>query len=182
MARAGAFYSEVGDRIRALPGVDAVSWSNAVPVESRGYVEDVFVDGFEPGPDAAIVESIHMNMVSSGFFDVVGIPLVRGRDLDASPGSHEIVVNAALAARYWPGADPIGRRLQLGVDGVFEVVGVAADTTMRRLAETPFPYIYAPIFFDGRVGSRRLAVRAAADPAVVAASVLAVSFGKLLLS
>jgi predicted permease len=158
-ARAAVFFDQVGERLAALPGVRAVSMSNAVPVETRGYVEDVLVEGFEPAAGEDAVQSIHMNVVSSNFFEVVGIPLLRGRVLDASPGSREVVINEALARRYWRGGDAIGRRLGLGGAGPFEVVGVAADTTMRRLGEEPFPYIFAPLFFGGGVPSPRLALR-----------------------
>lgn len=158
-ARAVTFFEEVAERLGALPGVQSVSWSNAVPVESRGYVEDVVVDGYTPGDAADAVQSIHVNMVSGSFFETVGIPLLRGRVLDDGSASREVVVNQVLADRYWPGAEALGKRLQLGPNGSFEVVGVAATTTLRRLGEEPFPYMFAPLFFSGGVGSPRLALR-----------------------
>jgi predicted permease len=172
-ARAALFFEQAGERLAALPGVRAVSWSNAVPVETRGYVEDVRVEGFEPAAGEDAVQSIHVNMVSSDFFEVVGIPLLRGRVLDARPGSHEVMVNEALAERYWPGAEAIGKRLWLGPAGAFDVVGVAADTTLRRLGEEPFPYIFAPLLFGGGVPSPRLALRVDQDVRPTAAAIRA---------
>ncbi len=173
VARAESFYRQVDEGISALPGVESVSWSNAVPVESRGYVEDVLVEGYVPAADESRVQSIHMNVISDSYFETIGIALQRGRAPDTRPDSREVVVNAFLAERYWPGENPLGKRLRLGRSSEFEVVGVAATTKMRRLEEDPFPYIYAPLFFDGSVGSRRLAVRTSSNPATIAAAVAA---------
>jgi len=170
-ASAALFFEQAAEQLRALPGVEAVSWSNAVPVETRGYVEDVVVEGYEPGGDEQRVQSIHVNMVSSGFFDTIGIPMLRGRALDGRPQSREVVVNETLAALYWPGQNPLGKHLLLGQAGSFEVVGVSADFTARHLGEDPYPYIFAPLFFAGGVGSPRLALRVAAGNVVTADAV-----------
>jgi predicted permease len=165
------FFDQAAQRLRAPPGVESVSWSNAVPVETRGYVEDVVVEGYEPGGDEQRVQSIHVNMVSSGFFETIGIPLLRGRVLDGRPRSHEVVVNETLAARYWPGQNALGKHLVLGPAGSFEVVGVSADFTARHLGEDPYPYIFAPLFFAGGVGSPRLALRVTPGNVVTAEAI-----------
>ena len=86
-----------------------------------------------------------MNAVSGDYFQVAGIPLVRGRTLgpeDTEGGTAGVVVNEALAAEIWPGLDPLGRTLAVRDDLAYVVVGVARTATYYELGEQPTPQTY----------------------------------------
>ena len=87
-----------------------------------------------------------VNTVGAGYFVTMGIPLVRGRGFTSGdrPGAASVVVvNESFARRFWPGQDPIGRRLD-GGDGEREVVGVARDGKYWSLTEEPQPHLQSP--------------------------------------
>jgi putative ABC transport system permease protein len=103
--------------------------------------------------------------VGPDYFRTMGIPLVRGREFNAQdrPGAPGVaIINEALAKRFWPGRDPIGRRLIVG-DAHLEVVGVVRTGKYRTLGEGPLPFLYRPVLQDYRPRCT-LVVRAAGDP------------------
>lgn len=121
--------------------VEAVSWSTVPPLAPEEIRETFTIVG-RPSPDAP--PSVELNEVGSGFFRAAGIPLVRGaralgqRDVDTPMA----VINEAMAARYWPGRDPVGQRITLmGLE--LPVVAVAADTRLHGHASEPEPYVFA---------------------------------------
>jgi putative ABC transport system permease protein len=89
-------------------------------------------------------------MISGGYFAAMGIPVLSGRTFsgdDVREGGHVAIVSAALAKKYWPGGDPLGRRVRFddkpGTPWI-TIVGVAADTRQLGLAEAPPPLLYVP--------------------------------------
>jgi putative ABC transport system permease protein len=110
------------------------------------------VDGFpvEPG---RLPPMIHYATVTPGYFDTVRIPLLQGGDFDSGDmreGVRNVVVNRALAERYWPGQDPIGRQLRPASSENpdrpwFVVKGIVADVRDQGLREPPRPLIYFPL-------------------------------------
>jgi predicted permease len=139
--RAQVFYDRLAERLRALPGVEAVGWATSLPFGSDNEIfvrpaGVTFADGTVP---TAVV-----TYVSADFFRTIGIPIVRGRALDerdraGAPGA--AVISEAMAARLWPGHDPIGRRF----NGNITVVGVAQDIRFRDLTGRPEPYLYGSL-------------------------------------
>ena len=117
-----------------------------------------------------------MNWVSPGYFLTAGIPLVAGREFDERDGEHAArvaVVNESIARRYFPGLNPIGRRIGSSKLET-EIVGVVRDAHTQTLHEPPVPMIYFPI--DQRPAARNtsitnLDVRVAGDPRQVVADV-----------
>jgi predicted permease len=110
--------------------------------------------------------NIYFNVVGGGYFETMGIPVVRGRefgaaDREGAPGT--VVVNQTLAARMWPGADPIGKRLSFaGASGPWlTVVGVARDAKYNSLGEETPPYMYLAQAQNDR---RQLVLHARAAP------------------
>jgi predicted permease len=111
--------------------------------------------------------------VDTGFFAAAGIEIVRGRDFQAQeggPGARVAIVNEALAARLWPGQNPIGRHLQQ--DGLVEVVGLVRTAKIRNLGEAPRPVLYTPLS-GGRPASVWYLVRTAGDADRTAVAALA---------
>src|SRR5262249_20944083 len=91
--------------------------------------------------------SLYRNWVSPGYFGTVGIPLVAGREFsvrDVAQGARVTIVNESIAKRYFPGQDPIGKRLgESGLDT--EIVGVVRDARTQTLHEPPVPMAYFPV-------------------------------------
>ena len=90
----------------------------------------------------------HPRLVSTGYFQTMGIPLVRGReftDHDADASDDVVVVNEAAARRYWPNEDPIGQRISLGAEADWrEIVGVVGDTRHEGLDADADPAAFLP--------------------------------------
>src|SRR6185369_17992846 len=107
------------------------------------------------------------NAVSTGYFETLGIPLLRGRDFspaDDRSARRVAIVNETLAARLWPGQEAPGKRLILGPGGpVLEVVGVARDGKYGFLFEPPLPFFYVPLAQESK-SLRVLHLATAVDP------------------
>jgi predicted permease len=122
------------------------------------------VEGYEPQPGEDM--EFNFNVVGPEYFEVMRVPLVGGRGFAAADreGAPQVaVVNETFAARYWPGQDPIGKRLTAfsGATGI-EIVGIARDGKYQTLTEAPLPYIYRPFLQDYE--EMTLHVRLARDP------------------
>src|SRR5262249_22941278 len=149
--------------------------AQTLPLGGRAIGEGMAPEGepMAPGEDAVVF----LNTVSPGYFDVLGIPLVSGRDFTTEdrPGSPRVaIVNETLARRFWSGASPLGRRLRVGgrAEDAYEVVGVARDGKYVSQTETPRPFAYFPILQQGnRYGETILLVRGAEGADRVAAGV-----------
>ena len=91
---------------------------------------------------------VHTRLVSSGYFQVMGIPLVRGRVFsshDAETSGNVVIINEAAARRYWPNEDPMGQRISIGAtDDWREIVGVVGDTRHEGLDADADPAAYLP--------------------------------------
>jgi putative ABC transport system permease protein len=110
---ARAFMSRSLDAIRQLPGVVAAGSTTIVPMTRGGQSGLVVADGYVPKPGELPVSGVR-SVVTPGYFEAVGTPLIRGRYFDArddDPASKSIVIDEALARRFWPGGDAVGRRM-----------------------------------------------------------------------
>ncbi|HXM76811.1 MAG TPA: ABC transporter permease, partial [Thermoanaerobaculia bacterium] len=134
------------DRVRALPTVQSAALSRIRPFTYQTYSSSsIAVDGYQSAPDE--LPSVEYNEVGPDYFATLGIPLVSGREFTrADDGLAPLVavVNQTMAARYWRGQDPIGKRVQ--VKGRWlQVVGVARTAKYQTLLETPKPFFYVPL-------------------------------------
>jgi predicted permease len=159
------FFTEIRDRVGALPGVHGVTVSTALPLGQMHGHHDVEIDGYEPAPDEYMI--FKRNAVGPGYFETMGIPIVRGRAIDARDQADSqpvAVVNEAMASRFWADGDPIGRtiRADLGVPRV--VVGVMKDGKYRSLSEPTEPYLCIPMSQAPYVQRRYLLARTSGDP------------------
>jgi predicted permease len=160
--RAIAFSRELDAWVKTLPGVVATSRAAAAPLGGRRYI-----GGFTlPGDKNA--RSMEYNRVTAGFFASVGIPIVRGRDFEASDASSGAVIVSEGAARaLWPGQNPIGKAIL--DEQSHTVVGVARDAQVTEIGSTtPFLYIAAGDRDALEVGT--VIVRSNAPDATVAAA------------
>jgi putative ABC transport system permease protein len=145
--RAVAFYRDLLPQLRALPGITALAAVRSPPtiVNSNGaYRLEGDNDPFTVNSPQAL-----FNVVTPGYFQTLGVPVRRGREVadgdtyDAPPVA---VINEALARASFPGQDPIGRRIQCGLDrpDFMTIVGVVGDLRARGPARPPLPEIYMP--------------------------------------
>ena len=162
-SRGGGFYGSVLDYVSGLPGVQSVSLASALPVTAGG----TRLQRPENGTKSAVNEPISIDIVriAPRFFETIGLPLLRGRDfqnLDTEKSTPTIIVNEAMARKFWPGIDPVGRTFNDG-DKTLEIIGVARDTKYRDLREAPRMTMYRPLaqFYASTVD---LLVRTKNDP------------------
>ena len=145
--RGRAYYADTVARVRALPGVKDVALGALVPLGIGGESSGYRIDGYLP-PDPSGVVSVNNNFVSPNYFNVLGIPIRRGRVFHADDGLPTApvvaVVNETAARTYWADQNPIGRLIRRGTAPPIEVVGIVADITYNTPGEAPQPFIYLP--------------------------------------
>ena len=165
-SRAEEFYPKLLDRMKALPGVVAVTWTEAIPMQPSGTMTfTTEIDGSKR------VDQATKYIVGSDYFPIMGIRILRGRGFekdDEKRSAHSIVVSEALAQTVWENDDPVGRRLTLvnkndvtfglmggssfdyvtsSPDQSYVVVGVADDVLETPVAR-PSPAVYLPMTED----------------------------------
>jgi len=142
-----AFYDQVIGRVRALPGVTNAALASSLPIDGSQW-NSIFIVGDKPVPERSKLPNAAFTPVSAGYFDTIGMRLIRGRYLDATDtadSAKTIVVNETLAGRLWPGENPVGKRLKQGwpetperISPWRQIVGVVSDVKMNGItAETP---------------------------------------------
>ena len=165
------FFDEAASRIASLPGVRAAAIAQNPPL-AGGLLRSVFPEGQDTTTRDRIL--VQVNSVGVDYFDAIGIPLLRGRDFartDAPGAPLVVIVNETMAERFWPGADPIGKRFKFfGDDQFTTVVGVARNSKYNGVAEDPIPFIYQPLL-QNYTPQATLHVRADGNAALLAAAV-----------
>jgi putative ABC transport system permease protein len=152
-ARAATFHAQLSERLKALPGIKSVSLAQTAPFAGR---RDAAID--IEGAEATTHESavtVGANEVSAEYFQTLGIPLRRGRyftDEDARSGQSPAVISQAMANRFWPGVDPIGKRFKDSPGTSHEIVGVVADISSRQIGRLDGPFFYTPASPDKLTG------------------------------
>jgi putative ABC transport system permease protein len=153
--RVVAFHHAVLDRIAALPGVAAASASTCLPLSREAFCfgSTLAVEGQRPQPGRPVAQ----RAVAGGYFEAMGIRVLRGRGLDRTDIDRRepvVVVDEAMVGAYFPGGDPIGRRIAFGYqssNGPWRtIVGVVENTVTTGLAElSPIPKLYLPMSTSG---------------------------------
>ncbi len=161
-----ALFESLRERAKALPGVHDAAWVEYLPLSLALNSRDTQLEGQEVLPEDEWPE-IDTVRAGPGYFETLGVALVRGRgfsqadDAEAPP---VVVVNEALAERYWPGEEALGKRLRFDEEAPWAtVVGVARTAKYRTLGEEPRPFVYRSHLQD--YGSMMTLVVAAGDEA-----------------
>ncbi|HMJ82041.1 MAG TPA: ADOP family duplicated permease, partial [Vicinamibacterales bacterium] len=152
-ARGAIVYEQLLERLERTPGLTSANIVDIVPLTLSNRADGMVSEDHRERVDATLV---YRNRVTPGHFRTLGIPLVVGRDFDArdrAEGTAVVIVNETLARRFWPGENPIGKRLRELTDrGAprpwFEVVGVARDSKYATVGEDPKPFMYRPMAQD----------------------------------
>ena len=139
-ARATGFVQQFRERIQGLPGVTEVAQAECAPL-SHDFSASEFII-----PGRANTVFIEYNHVTSDYFSLLGIPIVRGRDFTpaeahAAPG---IIVTESTARRLWPGQDPLGKAVREVSGHEYSVIGVSKDAQVAHLGQLDTNYLYFP--------------------------------------
>lgn len=139
-------YQRVIDRVAALPGVESVGATNDLPFAGSRTGTSFYVEGRPPAHDEDSPVADYRT-VSPDYLTTFAIPLIKGRTFTARDNQQEApvaIINQALAHKYWPHDNPIGRRLMGLGDRPVEIVGVIGDVKHDNLAAVDAPEIYVP--------------------------------------
>lgn len=171
--RGKAFWDQAVPRMRSIPGVDAVALTERSPMSINYNRNSIFLPERAQAGDHGV--PIDVTRVSPSYFETLRVPILRGRgfeatDTEQSPGV--AVVNEALARKFWPDQDPIGKRFRTRtIDGPeFEVVGLSANYRVNTMGEQATPYIHFAIAQRPQLGYEVL-VRTSGDASALLATV-----------
>jgi predicted permease len=148
IARQARLHEQVIAQLLTIPGVTHAATTSGLPAANRGFARSPAAVEGRPLPPVNERGIMLRSTVAPGFFGALGIPLRRGRDFtwrDRDDTPNVVIINEAMARKFFPGEDPVGRRLITGIASVpREIVGVVADVRSQGLAEAPQPEMYYP--------------------------------------
>ncbi|HEV8132144.1 MAG TPA: ABC transporter permease [Acidobacteriota bacterium] len=165
--KANQFFRQLSERLKALPGVEAVATASITPLSGSVGNMSVIIEGYQAKPNENV--GIDYNQVGPGYHDLMGIPIVQGRgfteqDKEGAPGV--IVINEALARLYFPNQNPIGKRVSSGPGNPWwQIIGVTRDFKTQHLTEVPIPHLDLPALQHPYGNFARVLIRATAEPA-----------------
>jgi len=143
------FYRDLTAQIEAIPGVESLALAGQMPFVGGWSSPPTLIET----PEETVQTTVHRTSMTPGYLRTMGIPLLAGRDFtteDSEDAPPVIVVNRAMADRYWPDLDPIGRRVMVPISGdsVWRTVVGVAENTIYRLDMQPFPKYFVPFEQD----------------------------------
>lgn len=167
--RAQALFKDVQKRIGALPGIQRASTVLDLPLGGSNSVSNISIEGYKAAPDEEL--DTHMNAVSPGYFDSMGIRLIAGREFEERDGEKAPkvgIVTESFSRKWLHGANPVGTHFGMGAgQGTkidIEIVGMVADQKTDDLRTDPYEYIYRPLAQNGQGrSSATFVVRALGD-------------------
>ena len=169
--RGAIFHDRVIERLRGVPGVQNAAIAQNPPL-AGGLLRSVLMEGADTTTKDRVL--VQVNTISLGYFQTMGIPVLRGRDFtpaDIATSPMVVVVNETMAQQFWKGEDPIGKRFKFfGSQDYTTVVGVARDSKYNGVAEEPLPFIYQALK-QGYTPAGAIHVRAAGDAGALATAV-----------
>jgi putative ABC transport system permease protein len=176
-ARRSVFYRELIRRVETLPGVTSAAVATNLPLTETGESMGVGIEGRpDPAPDQ--IPIVITRVISPNYFKTMAIQLLKGREFtegDQANSTRVIVISEATARRFWPGEDPLGKRIKVGLSGSdnpwLTVVGVVKDVRQFELVIEPKPQMYLPFEQADFFYPRALVVRTTLDPLSLAGTV-----------
>lgn len=167
------FYKNLLDRVRALPGVQSATIASSVPLGYINSGDTLTIEGYQPPPDQP-PPACQFNIISSGYFETLEIPVVSGRTFkptDDANTQYVAIVNEAMAKQFWPNTDPIGRQFKMDSDPKhwIQVVGVVKNARFQGLRGNVQSYFFLPFLQQYAANSLgTLQVRTFAAPEAMA--------------
>jgi putative ABC transport system permease protein len=158
-------------QLRQTPGVQVAAAVNVTPASGNNWSRGIEIDG-KPHPDPNDPPSVDYRVATPDFFAALRIPILSGRsftEADREDTQRIAIVSTSLARRYWPGEDPIGRRIRIGTGEWMTVVGVSGDVIHDWFMRRNYPTLYLP-FQQSPTGEMAMVMRTSGDPAGLATS------------
>ena len=178
VALRGAFYSQVLERVKALPGVVDAGYTSWLPYRNWGGAASFEIEG-RPAPPRGLVFDSNIRLVTAGYIPAMGMTLLKGRILNSGDhiGTEPVaVINETMQRKYWPSEDPLNHRVRICPDCPwFRIVGIVGDIHQMALDLDVRPEYYVP--FDQLSQAlpwappQDLAVRASGNPSALAADI-----------
>jgi len=167
-AQTKQFYKLLADRVREVPGVQNEALTQNIPLGQDEFYGLAFVpDAFQMPPDRENFNST-MDTVDEGYFETLGIPILRGRGFlasDTADASRVAVVNERFAKHYWPAGDAVGKHIRLDsrTGTPVEIVGIASTIKYQSTFEKPMDFVYLPLA-QHPISRMVLMLRSSGDP------------------
>ena len=165
------FQRRAVEAVSALPGVQAAAFGSRLPLGFGGNNStSIGVDGYVPRENEEIV--INYSTVGPKYFETMGIPIRQGREYnetDTLQSPRTLVINEAMARRYWPQGNALGGSIRLGPNTA-EVIGIVADSKYSSINERPLPQLFFPMS-RSETSTLRLFVKTSGDPGPLVAEV-----------
>jgi putative ABC transport system permease protein len=157
------FYQRLLHRVKAMPGVQGASMVSLIPLGGSNTGWNLMIEGQAP-PRPEDTPIFWRRVIDPDYFHVMRIPLVRGREFTSQDsGSPRVaIINETMARRYWPGANPLGKRFGLG-NYWLTIVGIVGDVKFTALTKGADPEFYEP-YRQAPIADMILTVRALTDP------------------
>ncbi len=169
-----AFYDQLLERVRELPGVQSAGVANLLPLTRFNIALTFDIEGRPPATDPAEAPHAGLRLASPGYFQAMGIPLVGGRaftEEDREGGISTVIVNQTLVRRYFSDEEPLGKNIHLMGPRPQQIVGIVGDVKPKGLDSEPQPEVYLSYRGMVRMFSRggpmanmNLVVRTSGDP------------------
>jgi predicted permease len=145
-----SFFDRVLQRVRVLPGVESAAVIDDIPLDNQGSHQPIAIEGRPVVPMSEQPE-VDVRLMSPGYLSSLHIPVLRGRDFsdtDIAGRPAVVLISESMARQFWPGEDPLGKRLTLTFfpDSIREVVGIVGDVKLDSLDQTrPSATLYFPL-------------------------------------
>ena len=162
-----AFYTQVLERVRSSPGIEAATFADFIPSGGGLRSTTISVENYTSRPQENM--DVMNGVVATDYFKTMGMTVSAGREFseqDKDAGPRVAIVNETLAHRYWPGQDALGKHFTIsgGKRGQLEVVGVVKDATAYIYQKGAAPFFYLPLEQNPVPGGMVLHVRGKGDP------------------
>jgi putative ABC transport system permease protein len=169
------FHTRALEKVSTLPGVEHAAFAWGVPLTGNSWPGALDIEGQPPAAKPSDRLALPIRSVTQGYFDLLQVPLVEGRDFRSSDGRQAprvAIINRAFAERYFKGVTPIGKKVWLGPrdQPAHQIIGVVADARTSDLTRAAEPEIYMALWQNSAF-SKDLIIRTAADPRSIAAAV-----------
>ena len=175
--RRSVFYTDLVQRVQSLAGVRSAAVTTNLPLYRQGNSISISIEG-RPDPPPGQELIVVTRVISPGYFDTMSIPLLKGRqitDQDKETSPNVVVISETMARRFWPGEDPIGKRIAAGraqaPEDWIQVIGVVKDVRQFELNADPKPQMYLSYKQAAFFEPGDLVVKTDVDPASMAATV-----------
>jgi predicted permease len=144
-----AICHKILDRVAVLPTVTVASLTDWMPMNFNRKTDDAYPEGYAPRPHESL--EVQHAEVTPRYFETLGVPILEGRDFaryDDRKVPPVAIVDQTAAKQFWPGQDPVGKRLHIG-NSVAAVIGVVKNTRHEFMNERPEPMVYISYFQRG---------------------------------